>query len=80
MYAFQAAIILIASEPRIAAFLAIILSMFSFVSLIIVLFRLKADMEHPIAYPRGEGLAHLLVCVARVHCFLIADLSLKLKR
>ncbi|KAI9466985.1 hypothetical protein BJY52DRAFT_35421 [Lactarius psammicola] len=41
---------------RIAGFLAILLSASSLVSAVIALFRYKSDIEHPVAYPRGEGL------------------------
>lgn len=41
---------------RIAGFIAIFLSASSLVSAVIALFRYKSDIEHPAAYPRGEGL------------------------
>ncbi|KAI9448062.1 hypothetical protein H4582DRAFT_57962 [Lactarius indigo] len=41
---------------RIAGFIAIFLSASSLVSAVIALFRYKSDIEHPVAYPRGEGL------------------------
>jgi len=41
---------------RISGFLAILLSAFSLISAVIALFRYKSDIEHPVAYPRGEGL------------------------
>jgi hypothetical protein len=41
---------------RIAGFLAILLSASSLISAVIALFRYKSDIEHPVAYPRGEGL------------------------
>lgn len=41
---------------RIAGFLAILLSASSLISAVIALFRYKSDIEHPIVYPRGEGL------------------------
>ena len=48
---------------RIAGFLAILLSASSLISAVIALFRYKSDIEHPVAYPRGEGLILLSVCV-----------------
>ncbi len=48
---------------RIAGFLAILLSASSLISAVIALFRYKSDIEHPIAYPRGEGLILLSVCI-----------------
>lgn len=70
----QAAIILSASVTfitlpgiddvsRVAGLLAILLSASSLVSAVIALFRYKSDIENPIAYPRGEGLVLLSVCV-----------------
>lgn len=44
---------------RISGFLAILLSAFSLISAVIALFRYKSDIEHPVAYPRGEGLVLL---------------------
>ncbi|KAF8272452.1 hypothetical protein EI94DRAFT_1566271 [Lactarius quietus] len=44
---------------RISGFLAILLSASSLISAVIALFRYKSDIEHPVAYPRGEGLVLL---------------------
>ncbi|KAI0268289.1 hypothetical protein BC834DRAFT_821316, partial [Gloeopeniophorella convolvens] len=44
---------------RIAGFIAILLSASSLVSAVITLFRYKSDIEHPVMYPRGEGLVLL---------------------
>ena len=70
----QAAIILSASVTfitlpgiddvsRVAGFIAILLSSSSLISAVIALFRYKSDIENPIAYPRGEGLVLLSVCI-----------------
>ena len=70
----QAAIILSASVTfitlpgiddvsRVAGFIAILLSASSLISAVIALFRYKSDIENPIAYPRGEGLILLSVCI-----------------
>jgi hypothetical protein len=70
----QAAIILSASVTfitlpgiddisRVAGLLAILLSASSLISAVIALFKYKSDIENPIAYPRGEGLVLLSVCV-----------------
>lgn len=48
---------------RVAGLLAILLSASSLVAAVIALFRYKSDIENPIAYPRGEGLVLLSVCV-----------------
>ncbi len=58
---------------RIAGFLAILLSASSLVSAVIALFRYKSDIEHPVAYPRGEGLILLSVCVIGTIFNLIAN-------
>ncbi|KAI0307190.1 hypothetical protein B0F90DRAFT_534019 [Multifurca ochricompacta] len=47
---------------RVAGFLAILLSASSLISAVIALFRYKSDIEHPVVYPRGEGLVLLSVC------------------
>lgn len=70
----QAAIILSASVTfitlpgiddvsRVAGFIAILLSASSLISAVIALFRYKSDIENPVAYPRGEGLVLLSVCI-----------------
>jgi hypothetical protein len=58
---------------RIAGFLAILLSASSLISAVIALFRYKSDIEHPVAYPRGEGLILLTVCVIGTIFNLIAN-------
>ena len=46
---------------RISGFLAILLSASSLISAVAALFRYKSDIEHPVPYPRGEGLILLSV-------------------
>jgi hypothetical protein len=58
---------------RISGFLAILLSAFSLISAVIALFRYKSDIEHPVAYPRGEGLILLSVCIIGTTFNLIAN-------
>jgi hypothetical protein len=58
---------------RISGFLAILLSAFSLISAVIALFRYKSDIEHPVAYPRGEGLVLLSVCAIGTTFNLIAN-------
>lgn len=65
---------------RVAGLLAILLSASSLVSAVIALFRYKSDIENPIAYPRGEGLVLLSVCVIWKMYPLMADLASNLKR
>lgn len=65
---------------RVAGFLAILLSASSLISAVIALFRYKSDIENPIAYPRGEGLVLLSVCVVGECILSIADWSFNLKR
>jgi hypothetical protein len=78
----QAAIILSASVTfitlpgiddvsRVAGFIAILLSASSLISAVIALFRFKSDIENPIAYPRGEGLVLLSVCIICKYSFLM---------
>jgi hypothetical protein len=67
------------SVTHVAGFFAILLTAPSLMSTVIVLFRLKSDIEQPIAYP-VEGLSLLLVCIA-IECFpIIADSNLKSKQ
>jgi len=65
---------------RVAGFLAILLSASSLISAVIALFRYKSDIENPIAYPRGEGLVLLSVCVISEFLLPIADWKFNLKR
>jgi hypothetical protein len=66
---------------RVAGLLAILLSASSLISAVIALFRYKSDIENPIAYPRGEGLVLLSVCVISSEQLpLIANLDSNLKR
>lgn len=58
---------------RISGLLAILLSAFSLISAVIALFRYKSDIEHPVAYPRGEGLILLSVCAIGTTFNLIAN-------
>jgi hypothetical protein len=58
---------------RISGFLAILLSASSLISAVVALFRYKSDIEHPVAYPRGEGLILLSVCAIGTTFNLIAD-------
>lgn len=82
----QAAVILSASVTfitlpgiddvsRVAGFIAILLSASSLISAVIALFRFKADIENPIAYPRGEGLVLLSVCITCTYSFLMVNMA-----
>ena len=65
---------------RISGFLAILLSASSLISAVIALFRYKSDIEHPVAYPRGEGLVLLSVCaIGTTFNNLIANSNIELE-
>ena len=64
---------------RISGFLAILLSASSLISAVIALFRYKSDIEHPVAYPRGEGLILLSVCAIATTFNLIVDSDIEPK-
>ena len=64
---------------RISGFLAILLSAFSLISAVIALFRYKSDIEHPVPYPRGEGLILLSVCAIGTTFNLIANSNIELE-